>query len=90
MFNESFYTPQATWTDTLESWMALNDVNILDVTEDHILYEYAYLSDGRKWWAKTAIDRDPSLTIPEEFPYIISSVEQIRRVVDQKGRTHEK
>lgn len=89
MDNESFYSPIDGWTDGLESWMALNDVNVLDVTEDHILYEYAYLSDNRKWWAKTAMDRDPSLTIPEELPYIISSVEQVRRVADQKGRTHE-
>lgn len=89
MVNESFYAPTDGWTDSLESWCALNDVNILSVTDDYILYEYAYLSDHRKWWAKTAIDRDPSFTVKEELPYIITSVEQIRRVADQRGRRHE-
>ena len=88
MNNQSFYAPFSTWGDSLESWMGLNDVNILDISEDHILYEYAYLSNGRKWWAKTFFLREPNMLPTSELPYIIRSVEDVRRVADIRGRAN--
>lgn len=86
--NKSFYAPYRTWENTPEAWMGLNDVNILTIDDDIILYEYAYLNDNRKWWAKTFLQRDPALSPAEELPYIIQSVEDIRRIADERGRAN--
>lgn len=37
-----------------ETWAALNDVNILSMTEDTVVCEFAFIVDGRKKWAKQA------------------------------------
>lgn len=62
--------------------MALNDVNVLAVTDEVILYEYAFLRDGRKIWAKAIHNRSSSLMPTEELVAIIRDAESVREVVD--------
>ena len=39
---------------SFETWAALNDVNILSMTEDAVICEFAFIVDGKKKWAKQA------------------------------------
>lgn len=81
--NIEFYSPYSDWPYRSASWMGLNDVNIIGLTDEAIVYEYAYLNDGRKWWAKNIHLREPELTPYEQYPDIIREVEAIREVADK-------
>lgn len=81
--NAQFYTPFDTWTGSTETWMALNDVNILDVTQDAIIYEYGFIRNTRKLWGKMVYDRHANeLIASEELTGIAHEVERIREEVD--------
>ena len=80
--NAQFYTPFDTWTGSTETWMALNDVNILDVTQDVIIYEYGFIRDARKLWGKISYDRHSCMVTAEELAGIAREVERIRGEVD--------
>lgn len=81
--NAQFYTPFDTWEYSTEAWMALNDVNILDVTQDAIIYEYGFIRNTRKLWGKMVHDRHADeLIASEELAGIAHEVERIREEVD--------
>lgn len=59
-----------------QTWMALNDVNILGVYDGGVLYEYAYVKDGTKRWAKTVNESG-------DYEALIGDVEKVRDEIDE-------
>lgn len=60
-----------------QTWMALNDVNILGRCDDgSLLYEYAYAKDGAKRWAKTVNESG-------DYESLIADVEKVRGEIDE-------
>lgn len=70
---------------SFEVWAALNDVNILSLTDKSVTFEYALIVDGKKKWAKLSgsfVDT-PQKQAERE---VAAKVESIRNEIDEAGR----
>lgn len=70
---------------SFEAWAALNDVNILSLTDKSVVIEYAFIADGKKKWAKISgflNIRD----LEEAKRGIAKAVEEVRNEIDEAGR----
>ena len=67
---------------SFEAWAALNDVNILSLTDKSVIFEYAFVADGKKKWAK--LSGSFSNSTPEMVKRdVAKSVEAIRNEIDE-------
>ena len=83
--NARNFKPYSPANQSFEVWAALNDVNILSLTDRSVTFEYAFVVDGKKKWAKlsgsftdTAQER-----VKQE---LAAKVEAIRNEIDEAGR----
>lgn len=53
--NARNFKPYSPEQQSFEVWAALNDVNILSMTDDGVAYEFAFIVDGKKKWARQAL-----------------------------------
>ena len=67
---------------SFEVWAALNDVNILSLTDKSVTFEYAFIADGKKKWAKLSgsFMNTPQKQIERE---VAAKVEAIRNEIDE-------
>lgn len=77
--NSRNFKPFDPTNQSFEVWAALNDVNILSLTDKSVTFEYALIVDGKKKWAKLS----DSLTNKQA---IAAKVEAIRNEIDEAGR----
>lgn len=77
------YSPQS--GQSFEVWAALNDVNILSLTDRSVTFEYALIVDGKKKWAKLSgsFTDTPQEQVEQE---VAAKVEAIRNEIDEAGR----
>lgn len=70
---------------SFEVWAALNDVNILSLTDRSVTFEYALIVDGKKKWAKLSgsFTDTPQEQVEQE---VAAKVEAIRNEIDEAGR----
>ncbi len=70
---------------SFEVWAALNDVNILSLTDRSVTFEYALIVDGKKKWAKLSgsFTNTPQEQVERE---LAAKVEAIRNEIDEAGR----
>ena len=70
---------------SFEVWAALNDVNILSLTDRSVTFEYALIVDGKKKWAKLSgsFTDTPQEQVEQE---VATKVEAIRNEIDEAGR----
>ena len=70
---------------SFEVWAALNDVNILTLTNRSVTFEYALIVDGKKKWAKLSgsFEDTPQEQVEQE---VAAKVEAIRDEIDEAGR----
>lgn len=70
---------------SFEVWAALNDVNILSLTDKGVTFEYALIVDGKKKWAKLSgsFTNTPQEQVEQE---VAAKVEAIRNEIDEAGR----
>ena len=93
--NSRNFKPFDPTNQSFEVWAALNDVNILSLTDKSVTFEYALIVDGKKKWAKlsgTFVDSfediDGSKITPQEQveQEVAAKVEAIRNEIDEAGR----
>lgn len=77
------YSPSS--GQSFEVWAALNDVNILSLTDRSVTFEYAFIADGKKKWAKLSgsFENTPQEQVERE---VAAKVEAIRNEIDEAGR----
>ena len=70
---------------SFEVWAALNDVNILSLTNHSVTFEYAFITDGKKKWAKLSgsFADTPQEQVEQE---VAAKVEAIRDEIDEAER----
>lgn len=81
------YSPES--GQSFEVWAALNDVNILSLTDRSVTFEYALIVDGKKKWAKLSGSFADGLenTSKEQVEReLADKVEAIRNEIDEAGR----
>lgn len=62
--------------------MVREEVNVLDMTDRMVLYEFSYIDQNKmKKWAKRMAPMSPS--IPETYEAILSQVHDVRRKLGQ-------
>ena len=77
------YSPES--GQSFEVWAALNDVNILSLTNHSVTFEYAFIADGKKKWAK--LSGSFADTAQEQVEQeVAAKVEAIRNEIDEAGR----
>ena len=70
---------------SFEVWAALNDVNILSLTNQSVTFEYAFIADMKKKWAK--LSGSFTDTAQEQVEQdIAAKVEAIRNEIDEVGK----
>lgn len=93
--NSRNFKPYSPEHQSFEVWAALNDVNILSLTNHSVTFEYAFIAEGKKKWAKlsgTFVDSfediDGSKITPQEQieQEVAAKVEAIRNEIDEAGR----
>ena len=93
--NSRNFKPFDPTNQSFEVWAALNDVNILSLTDKSVTFEYALIVDGKKKWAKlsgTFVDSfeniDGYKITPQEQveQEVATKVEAIRNEIDEAGR----
>lgn len=77
------YSPES--GQSFETWAALNDVNILSLTDKSVIYEYAFIADGKKKWAKLSAFF-PYQTTDQVLTSVAKSVEAVRDEIDEATR----
>lgn len=80
--NKDLYKPFKVGQISPRAWMALNDVNILSEYQSQyygLVYEFAYVKDGTKRWAKSTFDE----TDGDSYADLIEIVEQTRNEIDE-------
>ena len=70
---------------SFDVWAALNDVNILSLTDRSVTFEYAFVVDGKKKWAKLSgcFENTPQEQVAQE---VAAKVEAIRNEIDETRR----
>lgn len=70
---------------SFDVWAALNDVNILSLTNYSVTFEYAFITEGKKKWAKLSgcFENTPQEQVERE---VAAKVEAIRNEIDEVGR----
>ena len=83
--NSRNFKPYSPEHQSFEVWAALNDVNILSLTDKSVTFEYALIVDGKKKWAKLSgsFANTPQKQIEQE---VAAKVEAIRNEIDEVGR----
>lgn len=80
--NSRNFKPFDPGRQSFEAWAALNDVNILSLTDKNVIFEYAFVVDGRKKWAKLSGSfRNSSPEMVKNS--VAQSVEAIRNEIDE-------
>lgn len=72
--------------DDFVYWAAMNDVNIVSVNDYGVIYEYAFIVDGRKKWGKAYQASTNSNTNEPLYMYIAETVQNIRERIDGDER----
>ncbi len=81
------YSPSS--GQSFEVWAALNDVNILSLTNHSVTFEYAFIADGKKKWAKLSgsfadgLENTSKEQVEQE---LAAKVEAIRNEIDEVGK----
>lgn len=83
--NARNFKPYNPTNQSFEVWAALNDVNILSLTDKSVIYEYAFIADGKKKWAKLSAFF-PYQTTDQVLTSVAKSVEAIRNEIDEVGK----
>lgn len=83
--NSRNFKPYSPEHQSFEVWAALNDVNILSLTNHSVTFEYALIVDGKKKWAKLSgsFTNTPQEKVEQE---VAARVEAIRNEIDEVGR----
>ena len=87
--NARNFKPYSPTQQSFEVWAALNDVNILSLTDRSVTFEYAFVVDGKKKWAKLSgsfadgLDNTSKEQVEQE---LAAKVEAIRNEIDEAGR----
>lgn len=83
--NARNFKPYSPDQQSFEVWAALNDVNILALTDRSVTFEYALIVDGKKKWAKLSgsFEDTPQEQVEQE---VAAKVEAIRDEIDEAGR----
>ena len=87
--NARNFKPYNPANQSFEVWAALNDVNILSLTDRSVTFEYALIVDGKKKWAKLSgtfadgLENTPQEQVEQE---VAAKVEAIRNEIDEAGR----
>ena len=83
--NARNFKPYSPTQQSFEVWAALNDVNILSLTDRSVTFEYALIVDGKKKWAK--LSGSFTDTAQEQVEQeVAAKVEAIRNEIDEAGR----
>ena len=83
--NSRNFKPFNPTNQSFEAWAALNDVNILSLTDKSVTFEYALIVDGKKKWAK--LSGSFTDTAQEQVEQeVAAKVEAIRNEIDEAGR----
>ena len=83
--NARNFKPYSPANQSFEVWAALNDVNILSLTDRSVTFEYAFVVDGKKKWAK--LSGSFTDTAQEQVKQeLAAKVEAIRNEIDEAGR----
>lgn len=83
--NARNFKPYSPANQSFEVWAALNDVNILSLTDRSVTFEYALIVDGKKKWAK--LSGSFADTAQEQVEQeVAAKVEAIRNEIDEAGR----
>ena len=83
--NARNFKPYSPANQSFEVWAALNDVNILSLTDRSVTFEYALIVDGKKKWAK--LSGSFTDTAQEQVEQeVATKVEAIRNEIDEAGR----
>ncbi len=83
--NARNFKPYSPANQSFEVWAALNDVNILSLTNHSVTFEYAFVVDGKKKWAK--LSGSFADTAQEQVEQeVAAKVEAIRNEIDEAGR----
>ena len=62
--------------------MAREEVNVLGMTDNYVLYEFSYIGENNmKKWAKRLVPMEP--TIPRTYEAMLSQVHDVRREMGQ-------
>ena len=79
------FKPYSPANQSFEVWAALNDVNILSLTDRSVIFEYAFIVDGKKKWAKLSgsFTDTPQEQVEQE---VAAKVEAIRNEIDEAER----
>ena len=83
--NSRNFKPFDPTNQSFEVWAALNDVNILSLTDKSVTFEYAFIVDGKKKWAKLSgsFVNTPQKQAERE---VAAKVDSIRNEIDEAGR----
>jgi phosphoglucomutase len=83
--NSRNFKPYNPTQQSFEVWAALNDVNILSLTDKSVTFEYALIVDGKKKWAKLSgsFTNTPQEQVEQE---VAAKVEAIRDEIDEVER----
>lgn len=83
--NSRNFKPYSPTQQSFEVWAALNDVNILSLTDKSVTFEYALIVDGKKKWAKLSgsFVNTPQEQVEQE---VAAKVESIRDEIDEAAR----
>lgn len=87
--NSRNFKPFDPANQSFEVWAALNDVNILSLTSHSVTFEYAFVVDGKKKWAKLSgsfadgLENTSKKQVEQE---LAAKVEAIRNEIDEAGR----
>jgi hypothetical protein len=93
--NARNFKPYNPAQQSFEVWAALNDVNILTFTDRSVTFEYAFIVDGKKKWAKLSgafvdgfenIDGFKTTSKEQVEQVLAAKVEAIRNEIDEAGR----
>lgn len=87
--NARNFKPYSPDQQSFEVWAALNDVNILSLTNHSVTFEYAFIADGKKKWAKlsgTFVAGFENTSKEQVEQELATKVEAIRNEIDEAGR----
>ena len=86
--NSRNFKPFDPTNQSFEVWAALNDVNILSMTEDTVICEFAFIVDGKKKWAKQAwhFAKGYYASYSSVQKEVASLVSTVRDEIDEAGR----
>lgn len=83
--NARNFKPYSPAHQSFDVWAALNDVNILSLTDRSVTFEYAFIVEGKKKWAKLSgcFENMPQEQVAQE---VAARVEAIRNEIDEVGK----